>query len=88
MDRHAKELEDRVHNLERECESLRRENGWLRGLVVGVAGSGGSPPGSSNVLGTLCSYPTGSNSFFFYSCIDVKNNSRINRMRGEQPWGG
>ncbi|KAJ7470331.1 hypothetical protein FB451DRAFT_1253392 [Mycena latifolia] len=27
----------RVNELERECESLRRENGWLKGLVVGVS---------------------------------------------------
>ena len=33
----AKELKTRVHELERECEELRRENGWLKGLVVGVA---------------------------------------------------
>ncbi|KAJ6500447.1 hypothetical protein C8R45DRAFT_69384 [Mycena sanguinolenta] len=32
----AKELEGRVNELERECEALRRENGWLKGLVVGV----------------------------------------------------
>jgi hypothetical protein len=35
----AKELETKVNELERECESLRRENGWLRGLVVGVTGA-------------------------------------------------
>ncbi|KIY50153.1 hypothetical protein FISHEDRAFT_71769 [Fistulina hepatica ATCC 64428] len=34
----AKELENRVNELERECEGLRRENGWLKGLVVGVTG--------------------------------------------------
>ena len=33
----AKELKTRVHELERECEELRRENGWLKGLVVGDA---------------------------------------------------
>ena len=36
----AKELESRVNELERECEALRRENGWLKGLVVGVTQSG------------------------------------------------
>ena len=36
----AKELEQRVAELERECEGLRRENGWLKGLVVGVTGAG------------------------------------------------
>ncbi|KAI0318895.1 hypothetical protein OF83DRAFT_1113575 [Amylostereum chailletii] len=36
----AKELESRVSELERECEGLRRENGWLKGLVVGVTGVG------------------------------------------------
>ncbi|KIY70629.1 hypothetical protein CYLTODRAFT_419585 [Cylindrobasidium torrendii FP15055 ss-10] len=35
----SKELEARVSELERECESLRRENGWLKGLVVGVTGA-------------------------------------------------
>jgi hypothetical protein len=35
----AKELEGRVNELERECEGLRRENGWLKGLVVGVTGA-------------------------------------------------
>jgi hypothetical protein len=35
----AKELETKVTELERECEGLRRENGWLMGLVVGVTGA-------------------------------------------------
>lgn len=39
LERRAKELEDRVTELERECEGLRRENGWLKGLVVGVTGA-------------------------------------------------
>ncbi|KAF9520310.1 hypothetical protein BS47DRAFT_1254273, partial [Hydnum rufescens UP504] len=34
MDKKAKDLESRVGELERECEALRRENGWLKGLVV------------------------------------------------------
>jgi hypothetical protein len=29
-----------VGELEKECEALRRENGWLKGLVVGVTGAG------------------------------------------------
>jgi len=29
-----------VGELEKECEGLRRENGWLKGLVVGVTGAG------------------------------------------------
>lgn len=40
LERRAKELEERVVELERECEALRRENGWLKGLVVGVTGAG------------------------------------------------
>ncbi|KAI6109799.1 hypothetical protein F5141DRAFT_808779 [Pisolithus sp. B1] len=40
LERRAKELEERVLELERECEGLRRENGWLKGLVVGVTGAG------------------------------------------------
>ena len=39
----AKELEARVNELERECEGLRRENGWLKGLVVGVTGAAQGP---------------------------------------------
>jgi len=39
----AKELEVKVTELERECESLRRENGWLKGLVVGVTGAAQQP---------------------------------------------
>ncbi|KAK7056714.1 hypothetical protein VNI00_002431 [Paramarasmius palmivorus] len=38
LENKAKELETRVNELERECEALRRENGWLKGLVVGVTG--------------------------------------------------
>jgi len=36
MEQKAKDLEDRVIELERECESLRKENGWLKGLVIGA----------------------------------------------------
>ncbi|EJD02631.1 uncharacterized protein FOMMEDRAFT_68916, partial [Fomitiporia mediterranea MF3/22] len=39
LERRAAELESRVTTLERECEGLRRENGWLKGLVVGVTGA-------------------------------------------------
>ncbi|KZT29164.1 hypothetical protein NEOLEDRAFT_1128750 [Neolentinus lepideus HHB14362 ss-1] len=39
LEKKAKELEIRVTELERECEGLRRENGWLKGLVVGVTGA-------------------------------------------------
>jgi len=46
----AKELETRVNELERECEGLRRENGWLKGLVVGVTGA---------VQGTATAAPAG-----------------------------
>ncbi|KDQ55788.1 hypothetical protein JAAARDRAFT_37210 [Jaapia argillacea MUCL 33604] len=38
LEKKSKELEGRVNELERECEALRRENGWLKGLVVGVTG--------------------------------------------------
>ncbi|KAF9227920.1 hypothetical protein BS17DRAFT_640171, partial [Gyrodon lividus] len=34
LESRAKELEERVVELERECQGLRRENGWLKGLVV------------------------------------------------------
>lgn len=45
LEQRSKDLEGRVAELERECEQLRRENGWLMGLVVGVTGSGGTVPG-------------------------------------------
>ncbi|KAJ3889649.1 hypothetical protein GG344DRAFT_78603 [Lentinula edodes] len=38
LDKQTKELEARVNELEKQCEGLRRENGWLKGLVVGVTG--------------------------------------------------
>ncbi|KAF9527323.1 hypothetical protein CPB83DRAFT_400946 [Crepidotus variabilis] len=44
----AKELETKVLELERECEGLRRENGWLKGLVVGVTGVAAQPPPSTS----------------------------------------
>jgi hypothetical protein len=42
----AKELEMKVNELERECEALRRENGWLKGLVIGVTGVAQTPAGN------------------------------------------
>jgi hypothetical protein len=48
MERRSKDLENRVNELERECEGLRRENGWLKGLVVGVtSGNPSSIPSPS-----------------------------------------
>jgi hypothetical protein len=47
LEKKSKELEMRVTELERECEGLRRENGWLKGLVVGVTGAGGSQQAAS-----------------------------------------
>ena len=41
MEHKAKGLEERVLELERECESLRKENGWLKGLVVGATAGDG-----------------------------------------------
>ena len=46
----AKELETKVTELERECEGLRRENGWLRGLVVGVTGAGQGSNASQGLI--------------------------------------
>ncbi|KAG8983270.1 hypothetical protein FRB90_006160 [Tulasnella sp. 427] len=43
MESRCKDLESKVGELERECEALRRENGWLKGLVVGVTGGTGMP---------------------------------------------
>ncbi len=47
LEKKSKELELRVTELERECEGLRRENGWLKGLVVGVTGAGATQQTSS-----------------------------------------
>nr|GAT51096.1 predicted protein [Mycena chlorophos] len=49
LETRAKELEGRVNELERECEGLRRENGWLKGLVVGVTGAAQAPPSASSL---------------------------------------
>ncbi|KAJ7074217.1 hypothetical protein C8F01DRAFT_1099674 [Mycena amicta] len=49
LETRAKELEGRVNELERECEGLRRENGWLKGLVVGVTGAAQAPPSTSSL---------------------------------------
>ncbi|KAF8520495.1 hypothetical protein BU17DRAFT_46602 [Hysterangium stoloniferum] len=52
MERRSKDLENRVNELERECEGLRRENGWLKGLVVGVTSGNPSavpPPSTEEV---------------------------------------
>ncbi|KAF9793196.1 hypothetical protein BJ322DRAFT_1033269 [Thelephora terrestris] len=43
LEKRAKELETKVSELEKECEGLRRENGWLKGLVVGVTGVAAPP---------------------------------------------
>jgi hypothetical protein len=37
LEKKSKDLEGRVEELERECEGLRRENGWLKGLIVGAS---------------------------------------------------
>ena len=53
MEKKAKELDDKVSELERECESLRKENQWLKGLVVGAT------TGESNIGSTLTSPANG-----------------------------
>jgi len=52
LETRAKELETRVNELERECEGLRRENGWLKGLVVGVTGAAQAPSSTSSLKRT------------------------------------
>jgi Basic region leucine zipper len=52
LETRAKELEMKVNELERECEGLRRENGWLKGLVVGVTGAAAQQPTSLNTTST------------------------------------
>ena len=49
LEKKAKELEVKVSELEKECEGLRRENGWLKGLVVGVTGGVTGPPQLSSL---------------------------------------
>jgi len=49
LEKKAKELEVKVSGLEKECEGLRRENGWLKGLVVGVTGGVAAPPQLSSL---------------------------------------
>jgi hypothetical protein len=61
----AKELETKVAELERECEGLRRENGWLKGLVVGVTGAAQAPNNAGLTVtspppGPITSTPAGS----------------------------
>ena len=34
LEQSAKQLTDRVSELEKEVQSLKAENGWLRGLIV------------------------------------------------------
>lgn len=46
----SKELESKVVELERECEALRRENGWLKGLVVGVTGAAAQTPSGQGLV--------------------------------------
>jgi len=36
LEKKLKDVEERVDELEKECERLRRENGWLKGLIVGA----------------------------------------------------
>jgi len=49
LEKKSKELEVKVNELEKECEGLRRENGWLKGLVVGVTGGVAAPPQLSSL---------------------------------------
>jgi hypothetical protein len=44
MERKARELDEKVAELERECEVLRKENNWLKGLVVGASSTTSTPP--------------------------------------------
>ena len=54
IERRAKDLEERVVQLERECESLRKENGWLKGLVVGATtGDGVDLTGLGEIFDTV-----------------------------------
>ncbi|CAE6416725.1 unnamed protein product [Rhizoctonia solani] len=70
LDAKAHALEERVASLERECEGLRRENGWLRGLVVGVTGG---------VVPTMSDVPIGAPS----SATTTTTNGAEKRKRDE-----
>ena len=43
LERTVNDLSGRVEELEHEASELRRENGWLKGLVVGVTGVAAPP---------------------------------------------
>jgi hypothetical protein len=62
LEQRAKELENKVNELERECEGLRRENGWLKGLVVGVTGAGAAPSLPPSLAGPIGGIGGGSGS--------------------------
>ena len=51
LEKKSKELEDRLTQLERECEALRKENGWLKGLVVGVTNEAAAATAAASNLG-------------------------------------
>lgn len=68
MERKARELDDRVAGLERECESLRKENRMLRGLLVD-----GVPAGATSSSNNSNSATTSSTSAEDISPIDGKN---------------
>ena len=51
----AKELRDKVAALERDVDTLRTENGWLRGLIVGCVRSRGPARGPDANALPLCS---------------------------------
>lgn len=84
MEKKAKELDDKVTELERECESLRKENQWLKGLVVGATTGenvflSGTLSGSSANAGSSSSNTT--------NTADLEEHIRILKANGYQVTG-
>ncbi|PVG01326.1 hypothetical protein CPB86DRAFT_781522 [Serendipita vermifera] len=55
MERKARELDEKVLELERECEVLRKENNWLKGLVVGASTT--TPPNGATAAAAVTEEP-------------------------------
>lgn len=77
LEKRAKELDDKVTELERECESLRKENQWLKGLVVGATTG-------ENVLlsGSNSNAANSSNSVDANNTADLEEHIRILKANG------
>jgi hypothetical protein len=86
MEKKAKELDDKVTDLERECESLRKENQWLKGLVVGATtGENGLLSGA--LSGSSAHSASGSSNTTTANAVDLEEHIRILKANGFQVTG-